>query len=219
MAYDLTPSAGRQTVTALFESTADAERARADLIEAGFAPDAIVTRSAAEDAATQAAKEEPAPSQSVLKSLLDIFIFMPPHEAPTYEEALRRGGIAVAVQTEPGTYERAIDILDRDGAINLDEREAEWQAEGWSPGAPPARPGGPGSAEQAAFEGQNSHDPLVNPAANRDMRERIGVGTSDMTAATDLDPPSAADEPGVTLSRDLSHGRSRVRSYRAGNLP
>ena len=59
------------------------------------------------------------------------------------------------------------------------------------------------------------------------MRERIGVGTSDMTVGTDLDPPNAATESRstdvdagarrtVTVQRDLSHGRSRVRSYVGG---
>ena len=64
------------------------------------------------------------------------------------------------------------------------------------------------------------------------MRERIGVGTSDMAVATDLNPPSAAteaDRPGSpepaegqsAPTRDMAHGRGRVRSYigSASNMP
>ncbi len=210
MAYDLPATQGRHTVTALFESAEEAARAEADLVAAGFAPTDIVRKSGVDFAADSDAPRE----QSVLKSLVDIFIFMPPHEKPTYEEALRRGGVAVAVHTRSDGYERAIDILDRDGAIDLDERHEAWQSEGWTPDRAGARPGGPGSPEQHGFENANRHDPLVSPDANRDVRERIGIGTSDMTVGTDLDPPSAASGGDAAWVRDRSHGRSRVRSYR-----
>lgn len=215
MAYELSNDpAARQTVTAFFESAGDADKAKADLAAAGFAADDIVTRSGADHAASN----HLASGQSVVKSLLDIFIFMPPHEKPTYEEAMRRGGVAVAVRTDAGSYERAIDILDRDGAIDLDERETAWKSEGWTPGDATARPGGPGSVEQAGFESANRHDPLVNAEANNDVRERIGVGTADMTVGTDPSPASAADAVPQGATRDTSHGRTRVRSYRDSAL-
>ena len=152
---------------------------------------------------------------------------MPPHDQLTYSEGLRRGGMALMVRTGPEGYERAIDILDRDGAVDLDERETSWKGEGWTAGPEAPRSGGPGSADQAGFERTNRHDPLVNPDANKDMRERIGVGTSDMTVGTDLEPPNATTGPSrtevpgrggqaATTSRDVTHGRRRVRSYIAG---
>lgn len=213
-----TSEATRQTVTAFFESRAAADHARADLLAAGH-PEADI-----HVLEHQAAAEAAAPHKDVnlFQALLDIFVFMPTDDRASYAEGLRRGGVALAVHTDRGTYERAIDILDRDGAVNLDERETEWKAEGW--GASPEAPR-PVAADASGFEGEQRHDPLVDPTANHDVRERIGAGTSDPGAGMDLAPPSAVAPgpertaiPGeelqsATARRDTDHGRTRIRSY------
>jgi len=209
-------SQSRQTVTAFFESQAEADKARADLLAAGF-PEAdihLVQGGAAQDVA------EPHEDVGFFRALLNIFVFMPENDRASYEEGLRRGGVALAVHTGQDRYERAIDILDRDGAVDLDERETSWRTEGWSPTGTRHT-----SADTAAFEAAQGHDALVNPDANRDVRERIGTGTADPGAGVDLAPPSAVSPgpertaiPGeesqsVASRRDTAHGRSRVRSY------
>ncbi len=206
----------RQTVTAFFESQDDADKAKADLLAAGF-PEADVHM--LHDAKAQEVAE-PHQDVGILRSLLNIFVFMPENDRASYEEGLRRGGVAVAVETDQAGYERAIDILDRDGAVNLDERETAWKQEGWSPTA-----SRPASAETTAFESANAQDKLVNPSANQDVRERMGIGTANPGAGLDLAPESAVSPgpertaiPGeesesVTAKRDTEHGRSRVRSY------
>ncbi len=207
----------RQTVTAFFETRAAADHARADLLAAGFAGSDIhvVEGEAAQD------KAPPHKDVGFVKALLDIFVFMPTDDRATYAEGLKRGGIALAVHTGPDGYERAIDILDRDGAVDLDERESAWKAEGWAPSSA-ARPA---SSDTQAFERQQRHDPLIGADANQDVRERIGVGTSDFGAGMDLAPESAVAPGGertpipgeeaqsVTARRDTEHGRTRVRSY------
>ena len=207
---------GRQTVTAFFETQGDADKAHADLLAAGFPANDIelLRGQAAQDVA-----DEPHEDVGILRSLLNIFVFMPESDRSSFREGLRRGGIALAVHTGPEGYERAIDILDRDGAVNLDERETAWKAEGWSPDAPTA------PVSPSGFERVQSHDPLVNTDANRDVRERIGTGTADPGAGLDLAPDSAVspgpertaipgeDTQSVTSRRDTMHGRTRVRSY------
>ncbi len=207
----------RQTVTAFFETRAAADQARADLLAAGFTGSDIhlVEGEAARD------KAQPHKDVGFFQSLLDIFVFMPTDDRATYAEGLKRGGIALAVHTGADGYERAIDILDRDGAVNLDERETEWKTEGWTPGTDGRR----ASPDPSGFEGQQRHDPLVDPEANRDVRERIGVGTSDFGAGMDLAPASAVapgpertpipgeEAQSVTSRRDTDHGRTRIRSY------
>ena len=130
-------AADRQTVTAFFESQADADHARSDLLAAGFAEADVHLLSG------EAARSEQEPHRDVglFRALLDTFVFMPEDDRATYEEGLRRGGHAVAVHTGEGDYERAIDILDRDGAVNLDERETAWRAEGWAPAERPCEGG------------------------------------------------------------------------------
>jgi hypothetical protein len=49
-----------------------------------------------------------------------------------YEEGLRRGGYVLTAHIEDHQAERAIDILDTDGTVDLGAREASWRNEGWS---------------------------------------------------------------------------------------
>ncbi len=205
-------------ITAVFDTRDAAETARTDLLRAGF-PEADIRFAHGAEAANAAT---PAADPSVLSSLLDIFVFMPSHDKSSYGEALRRGGTALAVRTTRERYEHAIDILDRDGAVDLDERATAWATEGRTG---TEGEGGAGvSPDSRAFGATHAHDPLVNPGANGDMRERIGVGTSDQTAGMDLAPASAAghesrtaipggDERSVTARRDTGMRRRRVRSY------
>ena len=222
MMYDTTTSADdAQVVTALFDHRESADKARADLLAAGFPAEAI--RYVEGAAAANLAK--PAKDAGFFESLLEIFVFMPKNDRVSFEEAVRRGGVALAVHTSRDAYERAIDILDRDGAIDLDERETAWRSEGWTD--TPAV-SAPHDAEMRAFETTNAQDKLVNPEANPDMRERIGVGTADQTVGADLAPGNAITEPtrtaipgedesSVTSRRDTDHGRRRVRSYIGGS--
>ncbi len=211
----------RRTVTAFFETRAEAEHAKADLLAAGFSGSDVHLLEG--DAAQE--RTEPHRDVGVFKALLDIFVFMPTDDRATYEEGLRRGGFALAVQASEAGYERAIDILDRDGAVNLDERESAWQAEGWSPARPLSAGGQHVPPGASGYEGAQRHDPLVDESANRDVRERIGVGTADPGAGMDLAPESAVapgpertaipgeESESVTARRDTAHGRTRIRSY------
>ena len=138
-------------------------------------------------------------------------------------------------------YDRAIDVLDRDGAVDLDERELSWKGEGW------ARPEGgvdnvvgtttykPADASTAGFGGSFAGEDgiaRVDEATNPDVRERIGVGTASQTVPAPTggphtygNPATPADDQAADLAegrpgdkdvlgrRDLTHGRNRVRSY------
>ena len=47
-----------------------------------------------------------------------------------YEEAVRRGGTAVVVRTNDADTDRATDILDRNGAVDIDTRAESWKQRG-----------------------------------------------------------------------------------------
>jgi len=57
-----------------------------------------------------------------------------------YAEAVRRGGTAVVVRTNDVDTERATDILDRNGAIDIDTRAESWKQRGYSGFDETARP-------------------------------------------------------------------------------
>ena len=45
---------------------------------------------------------------------------------------MRRGGAVVTAQVDESRIDRAMDVLEQQGAVDLDEREAEWRRSGWS---------------------------------------------------------------------------------------
>lgn len=57
-----------------------------------------------------------------------------------YAEGVRRGGSLVSVRAEDALVERAAGIMERQGAIDVDRRVAEWRQSGWSGYDPSAEP-------------------------------------------------------------------------------
>lgn len=116
-------------INALFDTREDADKARQDLVAAGIPGDNIVI-SGAEAAQTRRATEEPEHKEGFWETLKEIF--MPEEDRFSYDEGMRRGGFTVAVRSDSANHDRIVDILDRDGAIDLDEREQSWRNEGWT---------------------------------------------------------------------------------------
>ena len=59
-------------------------------------------------------------------------LLMPEEDRYSYAEGLSRGGQLLTVSGVTDTeYETVLDILDDEGTVNLDEREASWRSEGW----------------------------------------------------------------------------------------
>jgi hypothetical protein len=53
-------------------------------------------------------------------------------EAHAYAEGIRRGGTMVSVRVDDALAPRALDILDDEGTVNMDQRTAQWRNDGWS---------------------------------------------------------------------------------------
>lgn len=67
---------------------------------------------------------------------------IPEDEAQHYAEGVRRGGTVVAVRTEDEAADRAAEILESHGAVDLAERVARWREEGWERFDPAGAPYG-----------------------------------------------------------------------------
>jgi hypothetical protein len=117
----------RRVLTAFFDTRADAEAARDDLVAVGFAKHDIRLVPQYEGSVIDsAAGGEPKSFWHALKDL-----FLPHDDRSTYAEGLRRGGVLLSVVTIGPDYSEAARILDRDGAINIALREEQWKREGW----------------------------------------------------------------------------------------
>ncbi len=57
---------------------------------------------------------------------------VPEEHARYYAEGVRRGDVLVTVRTQNASADRISDILDRNNAVDVDERVNDWKTRGWS---------------------------------------------------------------------------------------
>lgn len=191
-----------RALTAFFDTREAADKAKRDLIAAGIPADDIrVVGSGSATADTD--------DRGFWESLKDFFI--PDEDRYSYAEGLRRGGFAVYVQTGDATiYQRASDILDNDGAVDLDEREASWRKEGWTGYQA-------GSTTTTGLGAVSTADTTLSTTRTTDTA-RTAAGVTGAAAATAVgvgrDEVIPVYEEQLRVGkRDTSGGRVRIRSY------
>jgi uncharacterized protein (TIGR02271 family) len=186
----ISASASR-TVSAFFDSEGDAQRAVDRLIEAGIARDSVrlVPGYESDTPATDRTDQH----RGFFAALADFF--MPDEDRYSYAEGLSRGGYLVAVSNlSEAQHDVAVDILDDEGSIDLDEREETWRSEGWS---------GYEAGTTEAF----------SLGADVAQTERIAAERERTVDVGDDDVIPVVQERLVVGKRDVNLGRVRVRSY------
>jgi uncharacterized protein (TIGR02271 family) len=199
MNYD-THAGTRRTITAFFDNRRDADEAVERLVQAGIPRSGInvVAGAQGSQAASVSREGEGFGFWEALKDL-----FLPDEDRATYAEGLRRGGFVVTVQVEPAQYERAIDILDDEGTVDLDERAAGWRREGWT-GEEWRRTS---SGATGAFTAAGAS------GAPRTGSSQMQSGAARQATAGREEVIPVTEEQLRVGKRDVSHGRVKVRSY------
>jgi hypothetical protein len=57
---------------------------------------------------------------------------VPEDHAHAYAEGIRRGGTMASARVEDPLAQRALDILDNEGTVNMEQRTAQWRNDGWN---------------------------------------------------------------------------------------
>lgn len=109
------------------------QRSQADLVVEHLVQEYGIDRNAiqvyAADAGTTGTTSSTAGDGGFWSALKDLFV--PDDDRTTYSEGVRRGGIVVSAEVDEARADRAMDVFEEYGAVNLDEREAEWRQAGW----------------------------------------------------------------------------------------
>jgi hypothetical protein len=240
------------TLTALFESRSAAERAVDKLLAAGFSRHAVRLVPGFEEDRDHEPGDRASPRRGdpdgpgLFGPLASLFL--PDEDRAAYGEGLRRGGFLVSVEADEAGHDRARDILDDEGTIDMDEREDAWRAEGWS-----AARGGPeraGRRDDGRQDIRQESRQALADASGEIGSTAIGAAASTTTGLTTggvplgssaaatgsvtpatmggslglQDPPSAADplaaREGYFIGRrDRDRSRARVRSYALERRP
>jgi uncharacterized protein (TIGR02271 family) len=188
------------TITAMFHSRSDAERAASAIRQDS-------RLSASNVRVLPEADEVPTSHQDeggFLASLRNFF--MPEEDRYGYAEGMRRGDYLVAVDVENEHAHAVMDALENAGAIDMDAEEARWRTEGW-------RGFEPSSSASAAAADATTIPPVPGSSAT-DTTSMHGVAGTGTTGGRDASVPgSTSGVSGVQTPVDrenavLGTGRS-----------
>ena len=187
-----------RTITALFDSRSDAMAAVTELGAAGIPRTAIrITPETDVTTSTTATSYDTGRDEKGFwASLGDLFI--PDEDRHGYAEALHRGSIMVSVSTDAAHANKAEDILEQHGTVNVDEREESWRREGWS-------------GYQAATSSGTSDASATATALADTSTKNTALGTRDMAGGDEV--ISEVEERLRVGKRQVNAGRVKVRSY------
>ena len=196
-----------RTITAMFDSRAEAERAREALVGLGLSSSQI-QMPPGEDLTPQATSVRK--DTGFMASLANMF--MPDEDRHTYAEGMNRGHFMITAEVEERHVDHAMDALEAAGAVDLDTREAEWRSQGWQ-GA--AAAGGTG----AVIGASSSSDATGISAMSGDAT--VGTARTDASATTSTAQGVAGRNEAIPIvqeslrvgKREARTGRERVRSY------
>jgi stress response protein YsnF len=114
-----------RTITAMFDSRSQAEAAREQLRTELGADAQIIDKST-----SGSSSESSGESRGFWAELKEIFVA--DDDRPSYEEGVNRGGFLLCAQVPEENADRACDLIEQGGSIDLHEREQQWRSEGWS---------------------------------------------------------------------------------------
>ncbi|WP_423212654.1 YsnF/AvaK domain-containing protein [Paracoccus yeei] len=189
MALETMNTGAMRSLSAMFDSRTAADRAVSALKAAGIA-DVVLTGGENEGYGTRQYSVEDRSDRGFFESIGDFFF--PEEDRYAYAEGLNRGGYLVTVRNIPDhQYETALNILDDEGAVDLDAREAEWRSEGWTGS------GATGAAVTGAAASSYAGDRTAAPDADLSTEGKIDI----------------VEEQVSIGKRQTQGGRVRVRSY------
>jgi uncharacterized protein (TIGR02271 family) len=206
-----------RTLTAMYDTRGAAEAARDQLVALGI-PSAGVTIRGTDAGTTATTAPTADEDKGFWASLADLFA--PEEDRHTYAEGLRRGGHLLSARVPDGMADRASDVLERSGAVDIDERAESWRQGGWT-GYQAGAAGGSGSAATAGMTSTARAGGAADTAGYASSAGTAGTSAAGLGAAGSATTRDVAEGGVVERAeeqlrvgkREVGGGRVRVRSY------
>jgi hypothetical protein len=201
------------TLAAVFETRAEANRAKDELILSGYERDSITVS----DSGTLAGTGHINDDQTILGSIKQIFSGLLGHEHADrhiYAEALNRGHVVLTLHTDSlDAADRAADIVEDFDPIDIDEKETMWRASGWT-GAEVLRSGtGLQSTSYSGLQSAPEQQGIRSREEAVDFaRSEQGLLTPGSLQRGSTEPPLVAPAS-VPISEQSTLQRSGMRIY------
>jgi uncharacterized protein (TIGR02271 family) len=199
----------QRTITAMYDSSSQAEAARDQLVGIGV-PSSDINIRGTSGGASSGGTTMADDNRSFWDDLKDLFV--PDEDRHTYAEGMRRGGSLLTANVPAGLEDQAIDVLEASGAVDLDTRSGEWRESGWQgyEGVAPTARGATYDTGAVAATG------LAEDSGQRGsaFAASADVGTRETTTtARGEGVVEAAEERLRVGKREVERGGVRVRSY------
>jgi hypothetical protein len=217
----------RQTVVGVFDKVEAAQHAAQALQESGFGPEAVqVSESFYEDGGAARDPDEHRGAMASIRSFFaEVFGSGDDPHLGKYAEAVRRGHALVKVDAEDEPkVDAARQVLQDAGAIDIDERAAEWREQGWrgemdesdfertyAAGAlgPHAAAGSELEPSDASSVGFGERAPVQGSLDLREEHAKVERGSLDRPAGND---DNAAARPARAFDDEADYYRSDWRT-------
>ena len=175
-----------RTMTAMFNTRPEAESAAEQLVSQ-LGVDRAAVRTSPDAGATDAGYDKARPYQETGFFASIKNLFLSEEDRYGYAEGMRCGGVLVSAEVDLSQLDRAADILEDAGAVDLDQQEEDWRQGGWT--------------DYDATAAAVARPAPTRPAA----ATAAGAGRDEVIAV--------AEERLVLGKREVERGRVRVRSY------
>jgi uncharacterized protein (TIGR02271 family) len=177
----------QHTLIAVFDNRADADRARDDLLASGFSREDVklsnsdptgMTDSVSGSTTTTTDTHEEGIGASIKHFFADIFGSDTSDHAERYSEAVTRGHHVLTVTTESEPeVERAADVVERHGPVDIDEKHQEWAGGADIANRESMRMSGAGGLQQSSSLSQQ-HEGDRNLFQQQSLDEEVPMGTT-----------------------------------------
>jgi uncharacterized protein (TIGR02271 family) len=160
----------QQTIVAHFDDRSQAQQAMNALVEAGLPRSAIRLLPEAQTGyqRTGSSYDHARDEGGFLASLDDLA--MSDEDRYSYAEGMSRGGVTLGVTTDDAHVDRIVEIVERHGAVDMDEREESWRREGWAGYGTAST----GARRTAAAAGDAEAIPVVEERLRVGKRQIVG---------------------------------------------
>lgn len=181
------------TITALFDTRAEAEAAKDRLKSARVDADHVHIH----DKSSTAYKEQGYSThqdRGFWDSIKNAFV--PDEDRHTYEEGVRRGGALLTADVDDDCVDEAVRVLEEANTVDIDDRSSQWRQSGWDYTDAGAAAGG--ASAFGGFSQSGSSENYAETGARTGAQEEV---------------IPIVEEQLVVGKRDVNRGGVRVRSY------
>lgn len=192
-----------RTISALFDTRADAEAGKARLEQASIDAGTVSLIDQATAGITKTGAYSTAENPGFWSTLKGPML--PDDERHHYEEGIRRGGVLLTATVSDHDTDAAVAALENGNAVDLDSRAKDWRASGWDYAAPVGAAGAMAAKPAAKLAGDTGeeHIPIVEETLRVGKREvnRGGVRVHSHIVETPVSEQVSLREEKVSIDR------------------